>query len=141
MNTNQQDRDDVIVVDPNRDDYAALLLEWQRDGLRCNQFVVGEDALKRARPAPRALWLVSTRLPDISSVDLLAILRRKGCRATFFLIGDGYSPADEFAARLAGASAYVCKPATREWLDALHPRCRSPATSAGTTTYIPGVCP
>jgi len=131
MTARSQRLAEVTVIDPRLDEYLAIMPRVLLDNGRINHFVSGEDALRNARPRSSALWLVSIGLPDMSSLDLLTILRRRVRRATVFLVGDVYSPADEFAARLAGATAYVCKPPTAAWLEYCRPRCRSPAIRAG----------
>jgi DNA-binding response OmpR family regulator len=117
MNLLQQDVDDLIVVDPNADDYDPIVAEIGREGLCAAFFSTGEEALRRANACASTLWMINSRLPDMSGVCLLTILRRRSQRTSVFVVGDAYSADDELAARVAGATAYLCKPATADWLE------------------------
>jgi DNA-binding response OmpR family regulator len=131
MNATERRADDLIVVDENLDDYGVLIAEQHAQDLRIKLFATGESALHAARPTSGALWLINVRLPDMTGIHLLGLVRRGLRRCSVFLVGDRYSPEDELAARLAGATAYVCKPASAAWLRSHSPRCRSPAIRAG----------
>ena len=74
---------------------------------------------------------MNVHLPDMTGMNFLSLVRRRLRRCSVFLVGDVYSAEDELAARLAGATAYVCKPVSPAWLETLQPRCRSPAIRAG----------
>jgi DNA-binding response OmpR family regulator len=65
---------------------------------------------------------VNVKLPDMTGVALLKLMRRRLPRSTVFLVGDAYSAEDELAARAAGATAYVCKPPSAAWLEAYQPQ-------------------
>ena len=121
MNLVQQDVDDLIVVDPNADDYDAIIAENGREGLQAAFFSTGEEALRQANASVSTLWMINARLPDMSGVCLLTILRRRSQRTLVFVVGDAYSADDELDARVAGATAYLCKPATPDWLEGRRP--------------------
>jgi DNA-binding response OmpR family regulator len=123
--------DGLIVVDAKLDDYGVLIAAQREHDLRIKLFATGESALRAARASSVALWLINVRLPDMTGIHLLGLVRRRLRRCSVFLVGDTYSADDEVAARQAGATAYVCKPASAAWLESYLPRCRSPAIRAG----------
>jgi DNA-binding response OmpR family regulator len=124
--------DDLIVVDANLNDYAGLLTEICRYELRVRLFSTGEDALRVAGARHATLWVVNIRLPDMSGISLLRLIRRRLRRSSIVIAGDTYSEEDELAARSAGATAYMCKPPTVAWLGAFQLRCREPAVRSVT---------
>jgi DNA-binding response OmpR family regulator len=122
---------DLIVVDANCDEYHALAIALRRHDVHIRLFATGTDALRAIDVFPSTLWIVNFRLPDISGVCLLKLIRRRLRRCRVILVGNDYSAADELAARSAGATAYVCKPASVAWVKGYRTRCRSPAIRAG----------
>jgi two-component system OmpR family response regulator len=131
MNTEKQFLSNVIVVDANCDAYHALAIALRPHDVHVCCFSTGRDALRTIGAFPSALWIVNIQLPDISGVDLLRLIRHRIRRCGIILVGDDYSAEDELAARAAGATAYLCKPASIAWLVGCWPRCRSPAIRAG----------
>jgi DNA-binding response OmpR family regulator len=124
--------DDLVIVDAQLDDYDALLTDECGQAIRVSQFHTGERALQSVVSSSTTLWLINVSLPDMTGIHLLGLVRRRLRRCIVFLVGDVYSADDELAARLAGATAYVCKPTSVAWLECyLLPRCRSPAIRAG----------
>lgn len=123
----EQYLDGLIVVDPNLEDYEPLINELHLDELSIRMFSTGEDALRASTESATVLWIVNIRLPDISGVTFLQLLRRRIRRSTVFLVGNCYSAVDELAVRSAGATAYVCKPASAAWLEGYRRLARSPA--------------
>jgi DNA-binding response OmpR family regulator len=108
--------DDIVVVDADREDYHLLVAALEHRRIDVSFFSSGEAALRSHAARSASLWLVGTRLPDMPGVVLLTLVRRRFRRATIFLVDDAYSAERELAARQAGATAYVCKPPTLEWL-------------------------
>ena len=108
--------DDLIVVDALLKDYEALFSDEQFQVLSWRHFATGEAAIRSADLSLDALWLVNMRLPDMEGVGLLGLIRDRSHRCPVFLVSDVYSPTDEVAARVAGASAYLWKPADANWL-------------------------
>jgi DNA-binding response OmpR family regulator len=117
--------DYVVIADKKLDDYGALVVELSERGVRVGLFSTGEEALRAANGNPATLWVVNVKLPDMTGVALLKLVRRLP-RSTVFLVGDEYSAGDELAARAAGATAYVCKPPSAAWLEAYQPLRASP---------------
>jgi response regulator RpfG family c-di-GMP phosphodiesterase len=109
--------DDMIVVDAHLESYLSIVAELEARHARVALFDNGEEALRTPGAVPSTLWLVNMRLPDMSGIGLLTLIRRRVRRSNIFLVGDFYNPEDELAARSAGATAYLCKPATAAWLD------------------------
>ncbi len=116
MNQTERRIDDLVVVDASIDDYAALFSDDDLQDLPSRHFTTGEEALQRFDPWLATLWMVNMRLPDMSGIGFLNLVRYRSRRCPVFLIGDDYSPEDEIAARAAGASAYLCKPVNPSWL-------------------------
>jgi DNA-binding response OmpR family regulator len=131
MNRIKRRADDIVIVDANLDDYDFLRSELADQVIQINLFRTGERALGAAVSSSTTLWLINVRLPDMTGIHLLGLVRRRLRRCSIFLVGDVYSAEDELSARLAGATAYLCKPASAAWLECYAPRCRSPAIRAG----------
>jgi DNA-binding response OmpR family regulator len=131
MNAQKLISPNLVVVDANCDAYHALAIALRQHEVQICLFSSGRDALRAIGAFPGALWIVNIRLPDISGVGLLKIIRHRLRRCRIILVGDDYSAEDELAARAAGATAYLCKPASIAWLVDCRTRCRSPAIRAG----------
>jgi DNA-binding response OmpR family regulator len=127
MNAINRSSNCLIVVDPNSADYDSLLADSHRTVLLAS----GHEALQADAHRGAIVWMINVRLPDMPGVELLKLLRRRLPRCAIFLVGDLYSIHDELTARLCGATAYLCKPASAAWLDGYLPRCRSPSIRAG----------
>ena len=127
MRRGKQRLDDLVVVDANPDDYAELLHELGRYELDVRMYATGEEALQTSTARSAAIWLVNMRLPDMSGISLLKLVRERLAHCPIVITSDVYSAEDELAARCAGATAYVCKPPSVAWLDAHQLRCRHPA--------------
>jgi DNA-binding response OmpR family regulator len=114
--------DYVVVADKKLDDYGPLVVELSERGVRIGLFSTGEEALRAAKGNAATRWVVNMKLPDMTGVALLKLVRRRMPRSTVFLVGDEYSADDELAARAAGATAYVCKPPSAAWLEVFQPQ-------------------
>jgi DNA-binding response OmpR family regulator len=121
----------LIVVDANCDAYDALSSALRPHEVHICFFSTGSDALRAIGALPSTLWIVNIRLPDITGIGFLKLIRHRMRRCRVYLVGDDYSAADELAARSAGATAYLCKPASVAWLMDCRTRCRAPAIRAG----------
>jgi DNA-binding response OmpR family regulator len=108
-------------------DYDMLVDELELDETRLGLFSSGEEALRSPSLGTPALWIVNVRLPDMSGIGFLNLVRRRMRRSSMFLVGDKYSAVDELSARAAGATAYFCKPPSAAWLDGYRFPGRSPA--------------
>jgi DNA-binding response OmpR family regulator len=119
-------RDDVIVVDASLNDYKVLAADEGLGQLIWRHFPTGELALRGADVSLASLWLVNMQLTDMDGAGFLALLRRRSRHCPVFLVSNEYSPSDEIAALVAGASAYLWKPADLHWLEL----CRHAASRA-----------
>lgn len=108
---------DVLVVDPRPQDYEKLVSSESHRNLRIQFVTSGDEALRSATAFFDRLWLINTRLPDMTGVDLLLLIRDRNPNAIVFLVGDSHDQEDEILARSAGPTAYVCKPPHPVWLD------------------------
>jgi DNA-binding response OmpR family regulator len=131
MVSNERGIEGLFVVDANHGDYGALVSRLSQQEIQCSLCSTGEDGLRAISSCQAALWIVNFRLPDMSGIGFMTLLRRRLRRSCVFLVTDEYSADDELAARSAGATAYVCKPPSATWLANCRPRCRSPAIRAG----------
>jgi DNA-binding response OmpR family regulator len=100
----------VAVVDPRPQDYAGLLEDFAAAGMSCHFLRLGRDALRLARGDGADLWVVHVVLPDMSGLDLCAMLRDRRPESVVYMVADEYSEADERAARTGGASLFLSKP-------------------------------
>ena len=137
MNSIERRVDDLVVVDASIDDYAALFSDEQLQELPCRHFATGEEALQRFDPSLATLWMVNMRLPDMTGIGFLHLVRYRSRRCPVFLIGDEYVSEDELAARAAGASAYLCKPVNAAWLRL----CRSAISRVALRRGVPNTLP
>ena len=131
MNSDRLSVPDVIVVDANCDEYQSLAVALRAHQVRMHFFSTGRAALRAIGACPSILWIVNTHLPDISGLSFLNLIRHRMRRCRVILVGDDYSVEDELAARSAGATAYVCKPASVAWVTGYLTRCRSAPIRAG----------
>jgi DNA-binding response OmpR family regulator len=115
----------LVVVDENSIDYQPIINELRQDNVVFYLYSTGEDALRDGHTSTSTVWIVNVRLPDMSGVEFVALINRRLRHCTIFLVGNQYSPEDELAARAAGATGYLCKPATATWLNG----CRMPASA------------
>ncbi len=133
---------DLVVVDAAPNDYTPLA----RTGLESHErappltirhFRTGEEALRAFDPTATTLWMANLKLPDMTGIALLELIRRRAHRYPVVLVGDVYSADDELAARSAGASAYLCKPVEASWLKLLRrtPPVRHVARKGASQTY------
>lgn len=115
---------DVVVVDQHPRDYVNLIAGAARRKLRIRLFKSGDEAIHSASVFFDGLWLINTRLPDMSGIDLLRLIRERDPTAAIFLVSDSSDLGDEILARSAGPTAYVCKPPQPAWLSSLRPDLR-----------------
>ena len=131
MNATTRRVDDLIVVDPAPDDYAPLFLDERLHHTPCRQFASGEAALQQLDSSLATLWMVNMRLPDMTGVNFLELLRQRIRRCPVVLISDEHSLEDELEARAAGASAYLCKPVNGAWVRLCRDAISQPAQRRG----------
>jgi DNA-binding response OmpR family regulator len=127
MSADQRRLDDLVVVDAKPEDYEPLKAALDGAAVVIHLFSTGEEALRAPQAQRASLWVVNVRLPDMSGIGLLKLIRRRWQRSAVVVVGDVYSADEELAARTAGATAYVCKPPSVTWLEAYQQRCPGPS--------------
>ena len=106
----------IAVVDPRPADYASLLERALGPSVRLQFLPTGNDALQLARTADADLWVIHMVLPDMSGLDLCAMLKAQSARRVIYMVTDMYRAEDERAAWVHGASLFGCKPLPNSWL-------------------------
>jgi DNA-binding NarL/FixJ family response regulator len=106
----------IVVADPRPHDYHELAALAGRYGWHVHLLTSASATLRLARSTTAALWMVNTRLPDMSGFDLLEMIREQLSSARVFIVADRYNPEHESRACRIGAAFYVCKTANG-WLD------------------------
>ena len=107
----------VAVVDPRPADYAALLDSAAGEGLRVELLARGHEALRLARTGAVDLWVINTALPDMSGLDLCAMLKAQLSQPVIYVVTDDYCAEEERAARARRASFFGCKPVQAWWFN------------------------
>ena len=103
----------VVAADANPADYAALRASL---GEALGVVSSGNEALRLARRSHPAVWLLNSRLPDMSGFDLAQMLRRIEPHARIFLVSDEYQAEDELQSLTLGLSKHLCKPVEPAWI-------------------------
>ena len=119
MPTTTSTTTELLVVDPRPNDYLPLAADVEAADIRFLFASSGDEALRLPSHSLARLWLINFRLPDMTGVELLALVRSRDPDAACLLIGDTYTKADELSARQFGATLYACKPPLAAWLQAL----------------------
>ncbi len=100
----------IVVVDPKPTDYAALLDAFPQGSMAFHFLPLGRDALRLARAHGADLWVIHVGLPDISGLDLCAMVNDRWPQSVVYVVADEFCPEEERAARTCGASFFTCKP-------------------------------
>ena len=112
----------LCIVDPRPDDYLPLSELARERGLQFRLLEDGRSALRVDPAEPVDIWMINTRLPDMTGFDLHEMLVDRLDSAFVALVDEEYSDRRERIARRSGAKLYVCKPPQLWWLDLLaHP--------------------
>ena len=106
----------VIIVDPQPNDYSELLPVAERRKSRVDFFTTGDAALRNAKAKPRTCWLINLRLPDMSGLDLYELLRNRTAGASVFLVADEYDAEAEISVLRTGTAQFACKPLHPSWV-------------------------
>ena len=111
-------RRQVVVVDACVNDYVRLCELVKEEAIRLTITTTGAGGLRLASSFPDALWLVSTRLPDMSGLSLLEMLRSLLPSLTAYVVDATYDDEHERQALRLSAAQYLCKPVQFAWIDA-----------------------
>ncbi len=134
MKSTEEPVDSIAIVDPCYDDYDPLLASFDAQQWRIELYATGEEALRMSSAGATGLWFVNVRLPDMTGTALLKLIRRRQPWISIMLVSDRYSQTDELAARTAGATAYLCKPVTAQWIGYFRRTRRVCGTASGYRT-------
>ena len=110
----------VVVVDPQLDDYQCLVEPARHQLVRLTLTTTGSNALRLAPSFADAVWMVSTKLPDMEGFDLVEMLKSLNSEFRIAVIDDRYEEPHERRALQLGALQYVCKPVQMNWIWAWH---------------------
>ena len=111
-------RRQIVIVDACVDDYACLVEPAQAEAIRLTITSTGAGGLRLASSFPDALWMISTRLPDMRGLDLLEMLRSLLPQLTAFVVDSVPSQEHERQALQRSATKYLCKPVELAWIEA-----------------------
>ena len=106
----------VAVVDPRPSDYGVLL-DAPVGTVRPQFLCCGREALRLCQTEQVDLWVIHLVLPDMSGLDLCAMLKSRLSRPAIYVVSDDYRAEDERAARARGASLFGCKPVQAWWFE------------------------
>jgi len=106
---------EVMIVDPAPSDYEQTVIACIGRDCSFRFARDGHDALRLCRRTSRAIWVVNVELPDMDGFELAELLRSHGA-GRICMIDQQYDPAAEIRSRISGASMYLCKPLSADWL-------------------------
>lgn len=112
----------VCVVDTDFGEYRHLLSERSLRGMQWELIPSGRAALRQLQHDPITLWVINTRLPDMSGAELCQMIKSQSPAAVVYLLTDDYRAEDERAAWLAGAALFRPKPIDSAWFERLTQR-------------------
>jgi YesN/AraC family two-component response regulator len=110
--------DRVLIVDDDCGTLQTFALALRLDAFDVTTAATGHDALHALRPAPDAI-VCDLNLPDMSGLDVIGALRRRGVVAPCIVITGFASTASALAAGKLGVASYLEKPVATEDLVAL----------------------
>ncbi|MES1213366.1 MAG: response regulator [Singulisphaera sp.] len=101
----------IVVVDSQPQHFRDLQQLAGEQRLHLHFLTSAGAALEFAPRGHPALWMVNTRLPDMSGLELVARLRQHAARGCLCSIADRYRQSEEREACVQGADLYLCKDA------------------------------
>ena len=101
---------DLVVVDDSLEEYGELIERCDRDSVRVTLTNTGMGALRLVPSHCDAQWWVSSRLPDMTGLDLLGMLRAIEPGLAVRLITRHFDLQEENEAYRLGAEAYRTQP-------------------------------
>lgn len=106
----------IGIVDSDPSAYDGLLNAGDGSELKVCFRSTGNDALRMARQWSVGLWIINTRLTDMSGFDLAEMLRRGRPGVRVFMVSDAYSVEEELQTLTLGLVKYLCKPVDPSWI-------------------------
>jgi CheY-like chemotaxis protein len=106
----------LAIVDTDPEDYGSLLAVAGTSGISLHFLTSGSDALLFARRWSTGLWVINSRLSDMSGFELAGMLRALRPNSLVFMIGDEYMLEDELQTLTLGLAKYLCKPLEPSWV-------------------------
>ncbi len=106
----------VAIVDSRPSDYDNVLMAAGDADVSVHFMRTGSEALRFLRRWHAGLWVINTRLDDMSGFDLAQMLRGMRPNALIFIIGEEYRLDDEMQTLTLGLTKYVCKPLEASWV-------------------------
>ena len=102
----------VLIVDDEEDIRAVLQACLEAAGFQVRTASSGMDALERIRSNPPDLIIHDVMLPDITGLDVCALVKgdRRLRRIPFILLTARSQPQDRLTGAALGADAYMNKP-------------------------------
>jgi DNA-binding response OmpR family regulator len=120
---------------------GALAKTLQLEGLASEWIPTGRAALGWTPSIDAKLWLIRTKLPDMSGFELIEMLSDRLRHSVTCLVGDRYRVEEERRARCLGVSLYVGWPLNELWLRKLARQVSRTSGHAGRGRLAVGVGP
>lgn len=108
-----------VVADSRPADYAAVRAALASPVVAWRFVTTAHEALHVARRQHVDLWLINTKLPDLSALELCGMLRNSHLPQAVCVVADACDADAERGARIRGASLFLCKPLDAGWLEGL----------------------
>jgi two-component system response regulator FixJ len=100
----------IFILDDDEAARDSLRLLLECEGLAAREFASGREFLDQVRPEAGDCLLLDLHMPEMSGLDVLETLRRRGDDVPMIVITGQPSAAAERRAAAAGALAFIEKP-------------------------------
>lgn len=107
---------DIVIVDPNFNDYSHLLNAEEAQQWNFHFLRTGQAAMRYVMTGVGDLWLINASLPDMCGFELHRTIRRQLRKRPAIVVADQYDSQQELAAYTEHFTAYVGKPVDVTWL-------------------------
>ena len=101
--------DTVAIVDNDRESLILITTALRAEGFKPLPFVDGTEALQRLAAQPADLAILESKMPGLSGMELLRLLRKESAIPIMFLTSNT-DEVDELIGLRMGADAYLMKP-------------------------------
>lgn len=106
----------VWVVDAQPRDYLSMLADPSCEGQNFRFYQTASAALRATRDTDPDLWIINMDLPDLAGLELCEMLRSRSLEVPMYLVRDAYNVEAELDARRCGATMFLCKPVSSQWI-------------------------